>query len=103
MSFVKSCMSALIIYSLILTFICLVYSRPRPFAGELSRCPLKFWLNILELVHRRYPCLYAAKVLRLTHTQGRAAVALGNSPALRVVIPGQALLSVCHSRTLQAV
>ena len=30
-------------------------------------------------------------------------VAFGNSPALRVVIPGQALLSVRSSRTLQAV
>ena len=29
-------------------------------------------------------------------------VAFGNSPALRVVIPGQALLSVRSSRTLQA-
>ena len=33
--------------------------------------PLKNKPNILSLVHRRLPCLSAAKLMRLTHTQGR--------------------------------
>ena len=38
---------------------------------ESAMSPLKNKPNILSLVHRRPPCLYAAKLLRLAHTQGQ--------------------------------
>ena len=38
---------------------------------EFAMLPLKNKPNILSLVHRRLPCLSAAKLMRLTHTQGR--------------------------------
>ena len=50
---------------------------------RISMLPLKNPSNIPDLVHRRLPCLYAAKLLRLTHTQGRDELLSGNLQPLR--------------------
>ena len=60
--------------------------------------PLKNKPNILSLVHRRLPCLSAAKLMRLTHTQGRdelpSEITKWISAALGIVRTSSALLSL---------
>ena len=46
-------------------------SWAQPLTGRICHVALKNKPNILSLVHRRLPCLSAAKLMRLAHTQGR--------------------------------
>ena len=70
---------------------------------NLPCCPWKTSQTYLNLPDVAFNAFSRCKVIAAcTHARPRR-VAFGNSPALRVVIPGQALLSVRSSRTLQAV